>query len=66
MNNLRDGYDASSEVMPKRILKSAKEGFRAGKEIPFEAMMKEYYVLRGWEPNGAPGGETLKRLSLQY
>jgi aldehyde:ferredoxin oxidoreductase len=64
MNNLRDGYDASSEVMPKRVLKSAKEGFRAGKEIPFEAMMKEYYVLRGWEPNGAPGKETLKRLSL--
>jgi len=64
MNNLRDGYDASSEVMPKRILKIAKEGFRAGKEIPFEAMMKEYYVLRGWEPNGAPGGETLKRLGL--
>jgi len=64
MNNLRDGYDASSEVMPKRILKIAKEGFRAGKEIPFEAMMKEYYALRGWEPNGAPCEETLKRLSL--
>jgi aldehyde:ferredoxin oxidoreductase len=44
MNNLRDGYDASSEVMPKKILKIAKEGFRAGKEIPFEAMMQEYYA----------------------
>jgi aldehyde:ferredoxin oxidoreductase len=64
MNNLRDGYDASSEVMPKKIRKIAKEGFRAGKEIPFEAMMQEYYALRGWEPNGAPSEETLKRLSL--
>jgi aldehyde:ferredoxin oxidoreductase len=64
MNNLRDGYDAGSEVMPKKIHKSAKAGFRAGKKIPFEAMMQEYYALRGWEPNGAPGKDALKRLSL--
>jgi aldehyde:ferredoxin oxidoreductase len=64
MNNRRDGYDASSEVMPKKMRKVAKAGFRAGKEIPFEAMMQEYYALRGWDSNGAPSEETLKRLSL--
>jgi len=64
MNNLRDGYNSSDEVLPKKMLKVAKEGFRAGKEIPFEAMMKEYYALRGWDPSGAPGEETLKRLGL--
>jgi len=64
MNNLRDGYNADDEVMPKKMNKVATEGFRAGKEIPFDAMMREYYALRGWDSNGAPGGETLKRLSL--
>jgi len=64
LNNLRDGYNSSNEVMPKKILKSAKEGFRAGKEIPFEAMMQEFYELRGWDPDGSPSDATLKRLSL--
>ena len=64
LNNLRDGYNASNDVMPKKMLKIAKQGFRAGKEIPFKAMMQEYYALRGWNANGAPSEETLKRLSL--
>jgi len=64
LNNLRDGYNASNDVMPKKMLKIAKKGFRAGKEIPFKAMMQEYYALRGWNANGAPSEETLKRLSL--
>jgi len=64
LNNLRDGFNASNDVMPKKMRKIAKEGFRAGKEIPFEAMMQEYYALRGWDSNGAPSDETLKRLGL--
>ena len=62
--NLRDGYNASTDVMPKKILKAAKEGFRAGKEIPFDAMMKEFYTIRGWDADGSPSDGTLKRLSL--
>jgi aldehyde:ferredoxin oxidoreductase len=64
MNNLRDGYNASNDVMPKKMRKVAKEGFRAGKEIPFAEMMQEYYALRGWDSNGAPNSETLSRLGL--
>jgi aldehyde:ferredoxin oxidoreductase len=64
INNLRDGYNASNDVMPKKMRKVAKEGFRAGKEIPFKAMMQEYYALRDWDANGAPSENTLKRLGL--
>lgn len=64
LNNLRDGFNAANDVMPKKMRKIAKEGFRAGKEIPFEAIMQEYYALRGWDSNGAPSDETLKRLGL--
>lgn len=31
--NLRDGYDAKTDVLPKKMYRSAKEGFRAGKHI---------------------------------
>lgn len=64
LNNLRDGYNARNDVIPKKMYKIAKKGFRAGKEIPFGAMMQEYYALRGWNADGAPSEETLKRLSL--
>ena len=62
--NLRDGYDGKTDVLPKKILKAAKEGFRAGKQIPFERLMKEYYEIRGWGEDGVPAEKTLNRLDL--
>lgn len=62
--NLRDGWDASTEILPKKMRIPAKEGFRAGKEIPFEAMMKDYYVQRGWDVKGHPTPATLARMGL--
>jgi len=32
--------------------------------IPVEGLMEDYYALRGWDENGAPTKETMKRLSL--
>jgi aldehyde:ferredoxin oxidoreductase len=63
--NLRDGYNAQTDVMPPKMFTSAKEGFRAGRTIPFEGLMKDYYNLRGWDLNGEPKDETLKRLGLR-
>ncbi len=62
--NVRDGYDAKTDVLPKKMYNSAKQGFRAGKVIPFKEMMADYYKIRGWDSNGSPGIETLKRLGL--
>lgn len=64
LNNLRDGYNSATDVLPKKMRKVAKEGFRAGKEIPFEGLMKDYYALRGWDKNGVPSKQTLERLNL--
>jgi aldehyde:ferredoxin oxidoreductase len=63
--NNRDGYDVSSDVLPKKMFKAAKEGFRAGKVPPFRELMEDYYSLRGWNENGEPGKETMKRLRLE-
>jgi aldehyde:ferredoxin oxidoreductase len=62
--NLRDGYGAKTDVLPKKMYQSAKEGFRAGKHIPFDQLMKEYYEVRGWDEDGVPTRKTLKMLNV--
>ncbi len=54
----------SSSVCALAMYQSAKEGFRAGKQIPFERLMKDYYQIRGWDDNGIPAAATLQRLGL--
>jgi aldehyde:ferredoxin oxidoreductase len=63
--NIRDGYNAKTDVLPKKMFKAAKKGFRAGKIPPFKELMADYYSLRGWDTNGKPKEETLKRLGLE-
>jgi aldehyde:ferredoxin oxidoreductase len=63
--NLRNGYDARTDVMPEKMFKSAKDGFRAGQIIPFEGLMEDYYNFRGWDFMGYPKTDTLKRLGLE-
>jgi aldehyde:ferredoxin oxidoreductase len=46
------------------MYQSAKQGFRASREIPFERLMKDYYAIRGWDSNGVPSEQTLKKLDL--
>ena len=62
--NMRDGYDGKTDILPTKMLKSAQAGFRAGKTIPFEQLMREYYRIRGWDKNGAPTSETLECLQI--
>jgi len=64
LNNIRDGYNKATDVLPKKMLKVAEEGFRAGKVIPFEDLMKEYYALRNWDENGAPTAKLMEQLDL--
>ncbi len=62
--NIRDGYDGKTDRLPAKMFKSAQQGFRAGKTIPFEQLMEDYYSIRGWDANGVPTPETLERLQV--
>jgi len=62
--NLRDGYNAKTDVLPKKMFQAAKEGRRAGQVPPFAELMKDYYQLRGWNEQGEPTDETLARLGV--
>ena len=63
--NIRDGYGGATDVLPKAMSQCATEGFRAGKQIPFDRLMKDYYQIRGWDENGIPTTATLERLALE-
>ena len=62
--NIRDGYDAKTDVLPKKMFKAAKTGGRAGKVPPLDDMLRDYYQVRGWDADGVPTDETLGRLEL--
>ena len=62
--NIRDGYDARTDVLPKKMFNAAKIGPRAGKVPPLAEMLTEYYDVRGWDADGVPTEATLERLEL--
>ena len=63
--NIRDGYNAKTDILPQKMFRPAKEGFRAGNIPPFKELMEDYYNWRGWDENGAPTKEILDRLELK-
>jgi len=67
MYNVRLGQSRQDDVLPRRILEEALPGGGAGNYLPpFEAMLEEYYATRGWDSNGIPTPETLRRLGLKW
>jgi aldehyde:ferredoxin oxidoreductase len=66
--NVREGFTRKDDTLPARIAKDPLiSGPPKGKFLPkelFEKMLDEYYELRGWNKNGIPTVETLRRLGL--
>ncbi len=63
--NLAAGFTAADDDLPKRLkTEAAKSGPAKGLTSGIEKMKPEYYQVRGWNENGVPTQETLKRLGL--
>ena len=66
--NLREGFTADDDKLPKRVMKAFKEGPLAGVEITqesFDWAKRRYYELMKWDPQtGAPSEECLRELGL--
>ncbi|MEM2046540.1 MAG: aldehyde ferredoxin oxidoreductase family protein [Candidatus Jordarchaeales archaeon] len=62
--NLKAGVRTEEDKLPGRLLEPMEEGACAGKSIPFNEMLKEYYMVRGWGDDGKPRREKLERLGL--
>ena len=64
--NIRDGKGREYDKLPKRMFEPAKSGFRKDRVPPFDALMDDYYKLRGWnKKTGAPEKEKLVELGIK-
>ena len=56
------------DSLPKKLFESAvPDGLYKGERLDkekFENMLDEYYSLRGWDEDGIPTEETLKKFGL--
>jgi aldehyde:ferredoxin oxidoreductase len=66
--NLREGFTADDDKLPKRVMKAFETGPLAGVEINEESFnwaRRRYYELMKWDPDtGVPSKESLQRLEI--
>lgn len=63
--NLREGFDANHDILPKRFLnQKIKIGHRY-EVVHLKEMLDEYYQFRGWNGKGIPTQKKLKELNLR-
>ena len=65
--NCREGFTRADDRLPKRFLEETHpEGPLAGSTVELDAMLDEYYDVRGWDrQTGCPTRTTLERLELK-
>jgi aldehyde:ferredoxin oxidoreductase len=65
MYNVRCGISRKDDTLPKRILEQPRNDTGTGKNLPpLDQMLEEYYEHRGWDSEGIPKIDTLKKLNL--
>lgn len=66
--NIMEGFSRKDDKLPSRFFKQPLSGGPTDgakvSEEDFERALDEYYALRGWDRDGRPTEETLKRLNL--
>jgi len=64
--NAREGLDARYDKMPVRIVKEPvpREPSK-GQVFEEEVLLKDYYIVRGWNEKGIPTSEKLRELGLE-
>jgi len=69
MFNIREGIRRRDDTLPYKVMwEEIPQGPHKGERIPaekLEELLNSYYKLRGWDENGVPLKETLKRLGLE-
>ena len=67
--NVREGITRQQDTLPKRVLtEPLKQGPTKGvyvKREDLDKMISEFYKLYGWDENGIPREETLRKLGLE-
>jgi aldehyde:ferredoxin oxidoreductase len=68
--NVREGISRKDDVLPKRLMtEKLPDGPKKGAVVTAEEMKKmqdDFYKFYGWDDNGIPTAETLKKLNLEF
>ncbi|MFW9812863.1 MAG: aldehyde ferredoxin oxidoreductase family protein [Candidatus Thorarchaeota archaeon] len=62
--NIREGITGKDDTLPPRFFKPLPEGNSRNRIVHLDEMLKEYYKLRGWDKDGKPTKDTLKKLGI--
>jgi len=63
--NLREGLRSTDDTLPERCLKEPlPSGPAQGEVVELKPMLLEYYKLMGWDEQGIPKSEQIKKLHL--
>ncbi|MDZ7373560.1 MAG: aldehyde ferredoxin oxidoreductase family protein [candidate division KSB1 bacterium] len=66
MFNVREGFRRKDDTLPPRLLQEpAPMGPAKGRVVELDRMLDEFYEFRGWDQDGVPTPETLRRLGLE-
>jgi aldehyde:ferredoxin oxidoreductase len=66
MFNIKAGVEPKEDTLPRRLLEvPMPEGPTKGYVHQLDKMLPEYYRLRGWDENGNPTEETLRKLGVE-
>lgn len=62
--NRRFGVNASQDVLPKRLVKTLQNPDDPGSRVPLKKMKRIYYHARGWNRQGLPTENQLRKLKI--
>lgn len=67
--NIREGFTAEDDKLPKRFFRPVRKGALKGVAVPekeFEEGVRTYYRMRGWTRDGVPTPEKLSELGISW
>ena len=65
MINLRQGMTGSADALPKRLTQELQRADDPDSKVKLDKMLKKYYRIRGWSPDGIPTPKRLGKLGIE-
>jgi len=64
--NTREGISAKDDTLPARFLNEGRKDDPKNHVVPLDKMLKKYYKVKGYDANGIPKPETLKKYGIKF
>ncbi|MFH1152284.1 MAG: aldehyde ferredoxin oxidoreductase family protein [Pseudomonadota bacterium] len=62
--NTQEGVSRKDDTLPERVLYDVMPGDPEKRMVPLDAMLDDYYRIRGYDSDGIPSAATLARLQI--